>query len=51
MSADEDAEIVHLMLVATVEDSEFTPDEFAEHIDAIEAYRFGDPRPEYTPRD
>ena len=25
MSADEDAEIVHLMLVATVEDSEFTP--------------------------
>ena len=47
MSADEDAEIVHLMLVATAEDSEFTPDEFAEHIDAIEAYCFGDPRPAF----
>ena len=51
MSADEDAEIVHLMLAATAEDSEFTPDEFAEHIYAIKAYRFGDPRPEFTPRD
>ena len=47
MSADEDAEIVHLMLAGTAEDSEFTPDEFFEHIDAIEAYRCGDPLPEF----
>jgi hypothetical protein len=47
MSGDEDAEIVHLLLVGTAEESEFTPDEFAEHIDAIEAYRFGDPRPAF----
>jgi hypothetical protein len=48
MSADEDAEIVHLMLVGTAEDSEFTPDEFVEHLDAIEAYRLSDPAPEFN---
>jgi hypothetical protein len=47
VSADEDAEIVRLTLVGTAEDSEFTPDGFAEHIDAIEAYRIGDPRPAF----
>jgi len=46
MSADEDAEIVHLMFVGTTEDSEFTPDDLFEHIEAIEAYRFGNPAPE-----
>jgi hypothetical protein len=45
MSADEDAEIVHLMLAGTAEDSEFTPDEIFERLDAIETYRFGDPPP------
>jgi hypothetical protein len=45
MSADEDAEVVHLMFVGTTDDSEFTPDEFFEHVDAIEAYRLGDPPP------
>lgn len=48
MSADEDAEIVHLMLVGTAEDSEFTPDAFVEHLEVIEAYRFGAPRPSFT---
>jgi hypothetical protein len=46
MSADEDAEIVHLMLVGATEASEFTPDEFFEHIDVIEAHRLGDPAPD-----
>jgi hypothetical protein len=50
MSADEDAEIVHLMLAGTDEDSEFTPDEFLEHVDVIEAYRVGDPAPEFGDR-
>jgi hypothetical protein len=45
MAADEDAEIVHLMLAGAAEDNEFTPDEFFEHVDAIEAYRVGDPPP------
>jgi hypothetical protein len=47
MSADEDAEVVHLMLAGTDEDSEFMPDEFLEHVSVIEAYRFGDPLPEF----
>ncbi|HET6734773.1 hypothetical protein [Mycobacterium sp.] len=47
MSADEDAEIVHLMLVGTADDSEFTPEGFVEHVEAIEAYRIGDPPPTF----
>jgi hypothetical protein len=47
MSAAEDAGIVHLMLVGTSESPEFTPDEFFERIETIEAYRVGDPRPEF----
>jgi hypothetical protein len=45
MSADEDAEVVHLMLAGTAEDSDYTPEQFFEHVDAIEAYRVGDPAP------
>ena len=47
MSADEDAEIVHLMLAGTAEDSEFTPEALFEHLDAIEAYRAGDAPPKF----
>ena len=47
MSAAEDAEIVHLMLAGTAEDSEFTPDVLFHHLDVIEAYRFGDPLPQF----
>lgn len=45
MTADEDAEVVHLVLAGTDKDSEFMPDEFFERLDAIEAYRVGDPPP------
>jgi hypothetical protein len=47
MSADEDAEIVHLMFVGTTDQYTFMPDELYEHLDAIEAYRFGDPLPAF----
>jgi hypothetical protein len=47
MSADEDAEILHLMLAGTADDSEFTPDEFFEHVDVIEAFRSGDVLPSF----
>jgi hypothetical protein len=47
MSADEDAEIVHLMLVGASEDSEFSPDVFLEQVEVIEAYRIGDPAPAF----
>jgi hypothetical protein len=50
MSADEDAEIVHLMLAGTDDDSKLTPDEFLEHVSVIEAYRFGDFLPEFGDR-
>ena len=39
LTAAEDAEIVHLMLVGTAETMQLTPDELFEHLDAIEAYR------------
>jgi hypothetical protein len=48
MSADEDAEIVHLMLAGTAEDSEFSPDDLFGHLHAIEAYRAGDPVPQFS---
>jgi hypothetical protein len=47
MSADEDAEVVHLMLAGTDTDTEFTPDEFLERVSVIEAYRTDDPSPEF----
>ena len=47
MSAAEDAEIVHLMLAGTSDSPDFTPEEFFGYVDAIEAYRVGDPRPEF----
>jgi len=46
MSADEDAEIVHLMFVGSTDDYEFAYKEFFSHVDAIEAYRSGDSPPE-----
>ena len=47
MSAAEDAEIVHLMLAGAAVSSEFVPEGFFEHVDAIEAYRAGDVPPEF----
>jgi hypothetical protein len=48
MSADEDAEIVHLMLAGTAQDSEFTPEGLFEHLDVVEAYLSGDPLPSFN---
>ena len=48
MSAAEDAEIIHLMLAGASESSEFTPEEFFGHVEAIEAYRTGDVPPEFN---
>jgi hypothetical protein len=48
MSADEDAQVVHLMLAGGTDDYEFTPDVLFDHLDLIEAYRIGDPPPGFT---
>jgi hypothetical protein len=47
MAADEDAQIVHLMFAGTSDEIEFLPDAFFGHLDAIEAYRFGDEAPTF----
>jgi hypothetical protein len=47
MSADEDAQVVHLLFVGSTDDYEFAPDEFFDHLDVIEAYRLGGPAPEF----
>src|ERR1700754_1796723 len=43
MHAAEEAQIVHLIVVGTADDRPLTPDDFFARIDAIEAYRAGDP--------
>jgi len=47
LTAADDAEIVHLMFVGTDDDIRLTPAELFENIDAIEAYRVGEARPEF----
>jgi hypothetical protein len=48
LTAADDAETVHLMFVGTDEAIQLTPDELFGNIDAIEAYRVGDARPEFN---
>ena len=47
MSADEDAQVVHLLFVGSADDYEFGPETFFDHLDVIEAYRLGDPLPSF----
>ena len=46
MFAEDDAEIVHLMFVGT-DNGDASPDALFDHLDVIEAYRLGDPPPEF----
>ena len=48
MSADEDAEIVHLMFVGSTDDYQFELKELFENLDVIEAYRLADPVPQFS---
>ena len=48
LTAADDAEIVHLMFVGTVDAIRLTPDKLFKNIDAIEAYRVGEARPEFN---
>lgn len=50
ISAEDNGEFVYLLLAGTTEGYRFEPDAFLEHLDAIEAYRDGDPPPEFDSR-
>jgi hypothetical protein len=47
ISAEDNAEFVYLLLNGTTEGYRFEPDALLEHLDTIEAYRVGDPPPEF----
>ena len=47
MFAEDDAEIANVMFVGTDEGYPFGTEEIVDHLDTIEAYRLGDPRPEF----
>lgn len=47
ISAEDDADHVWLLLTGTSEGYRFEPEAFLEHLDAIEAYRAGDPLPAF----
>jgi hypothetical protein len=49
MSAEEDARVVHLMLVGAADDVSFEPEEFFSHLDVIEGYRHGERPPAFAP--
>ncbi len=47
LSADDDADFVYLLLTGSTEGYRFEPEAFLEQLDAIEAYRAGDPPPAF----
>jgi hypothetical protein len=47
MLAEDDAEIASVMFVGTNDGYPFAVDELFGHLDVIEAYRYGDPTPEF----
>jgi hypothetical protein len=47
ITGEDNGEFVYLLLTGTTEGYRFEPDALLEHLDAIEAYRDGDPPPEF----
>jgi hypothetical protein len=47
LTADEGAEIAHVVFVGTADDYQFNIDELFESLDTIEGYRLGDPAPTF----
>lgn len=48
LTPDDDGEIVHVVFVGTADDYQFGVEEFFASLDVIEAYRLGDPIPEFA---
>lgn len=47
LTPDDGGEIAHVVLVGTSDDYQFGLEELFDHVDAIEAYRIGDPAPAF----
>ena len=45
LTPEDGGETAHVVFVGTSDDYQFNLDELSEHLDVIEAYRIGDPRP------
>ncbi|WP_111510369.1 hypothetical protein [Mycobacterium kyogaense] len=48
LTPEDDGEIVHVVFVGTADDYQFGVEEFFANLDAIEAYRLGDPIPDFA---
>ena len=48
LTADEAREVAHVVFVGTADDYEFDLEELFGSLDGIEAYRVGDPLPEFS---
>ncbi|MGE2722807.1 hypothetical protein [Mycolicibacterium celeriflavum] len=47
LTADDEADVAHVVFVGTADDYQFNFDELFECLDVIEAYRLGDPAPTF----
>ena len=47
MTSDDGGEVAHVVFVGTADDYQFDLEELFEHIEVIEAYRLGDPAPNF----
>ena len=47
MTSDDGREVAHVVFVGTAEDYQFDLEELFEHLEVIEAYRLGDPAPNF----
>ncbi len=48
LTPDDDGEVAHVVFVGTSDDYQFNLEELFDHLDTIEAYRFGDPMPVFA---
>jgi hypothetical protein len=51
MLADDDAEFANVLFAGAADGYRFATEELLEHLETIEAYRFGDPPPQFSERD
>jgi hypothetical protein len=48
LTPDDGGEIAHVVFVGSDDDYQFNLDELFDHIEAVEAYRMGDPAPTFN---